>query len=229
MNRHHNQVPVSRVLAALALAVGGVAALVGFAYLLVPRAETLRPLAAPGEADAAPGELVCPAPADLPAADPLADVSAGELIDCPAIFDGRRVVYVGEVIDAVLPRGNRAWVQLNDDPYSGEAGPLPQSRTALGGNSGIAVSIPREAAQRVDHVGSYRAQGDVLRVMGRYHAADPADGGAPAIQADQVRIVRPGHDIAHRVSSTRVVAAIALSLVALAVALMLRRTRDAAA
>lgn len=228
MTRYAGEVSRRRFLAGLLLAAVGVAVMVGLTQMLVPRGEILPPLPAPAEEDpVTPGAIVCPPASELPQPDEPVEIDAGTLIDCPVVFDGHRVRYAGEVVEAVLPRGDRAWVHLNDDLYSGEAGPLPQSRTALGGNSGIAVSLPADDARAIHHVGGHRAQGDRLEVVGTFHAADPADGGAPTIQADKVRVLRVGHVIEHPVSQPRLVVAIALALLA-AIATLATRLRGSA-
>lgn len=138
--------------------------------------------------------------------DPLVVTSSG-LIECPRVFDGRRVVYTGEAVRAVLARGDRAWVHLNDDPYGLSIGPLPEHRTTVGGNSGLPVSIPRGIADQITYVGDHAHLGDLLEVSGVFRRADPADGGGPAIRAETVRIVRAGRVVDHAASGDRVVVA----------------------
>lgn len=147
-------------------------------------------------------------------------VKASDLIECPQLYDGQKVVYEGEVVRAVLRRGDRAWVQVNDDAYALDIGPLPEHRTAVGGNSGIPVSIPAGSADQLRHVGGHEEQGDVIRVSGTFHRADPADAGGPAIQATTVTIQRPGHRFDPEPSRPR--AAVA-ALLALLVALLAAR------
>ena len=144
-------------------------------------------------------------------------VKASDLIECPQLYDGQKVVYEGEVVRAILRRGDRAWVQVNDDAYALDLGPLPEHRTAVGGNSGIPVSIPAQSADQLRHVGMHQQQGDVIRVSGTFHRADPVDGGGPTIQAATVAIQRPGHRFDLGVSRPR--AAVA-ALLALAVVLL---------
>lgn len=139
-------------------------------------------------------------------------VKASDLIECPQLYDGRKVVYEGEVVRAILRRGDRAWVQVNDDAYALDLGPLPEHRTAVGGNSGIAVSIPAESATQLRHVGRHQQQGDVIRVSGTFHRADRADGGGPTIQAATVVISRFGHRFDLDVSRPRAAVAALLGL-----------------
>ena len=145
-------------------------------------------------------------------------VKASDLLECPQLYDGQEVVYEGEVVRAVLRRGDRAWVQVNDDAYALDLGPLPEHRTAVGGNSGIPVSIPAASADQLRHLGNHHQQGDVIRVSGIFHRADPADGGGPTIQATTMAIQRPGHGFVSDVSGARAAVALVLALLVAALA-----------
>ena len=204
MSRHVGQVtPVQALAGAAAIAVV-VAAVVVLCYLLLLPFQTVPELDAPAqEAALAPGAVVCPAPGELPEGPDALTVASAQLIDCPDVYDGRRLAYQGEVVGAVLQRGERAWVQLNDDPYGLALGPLPAHRTTVGGNSGLAVSVPIEVARSIEHVGDHDQRGDVLSVVGTFRRADPADGGGPTIQADAARVAVEGARISHPLSTRR--------------------------
>lgn len=195
-----------------------VAGVVGLTSWLTVSGETVADLPAPAADEAAkPGAVVCPAA-------PTRTVQASTLIDCGELFDGRQVTYRGEAIRAVLERDGHAIVQVNDDPYA-QAGPLPERRTHLGGNSGMPVVMPLEAADEITFLGSYRAQGDLLAVTGTFQRTSNVLGGEPAIHATRVEVVRSGHFIVHVVSQRRVTTAIALVI---AVAVLFGFTRRSA-
>lgn len=179
----------------------------------------LRVLLRPGDISpesAGPVEAADASPCKQPVGQDLGHgpVEASDLIECPQLYDGQKVVYEGEVVRAILRRGDRAWVQVNDDAYALDVGPLPEHRTAIGGNSGIPVSIHAASAAQLRHVGNYQEQGDVIRVSGIFQRADPADGGGPTIQATSVEIQRPGHRFDPPVSRARAVVAAVLVLLA---------------
>lgn len=198
--------PATLVIGALACGAAVTAIVALTTWLTVP-AETTHDLPAPAGEEPAPGALTCPGADDV---DEPASVEASLLIDCPDVFDNRHVLYRGEAIRAVLQRNNHAVVQVNDDPYA-DAGPLPQTRTHLGGNSGMTIIMPLKAASEIRLLGSYRAQGDLLAITGTFHATSDISGGEPAIHATTVEVVRPGHLIRHDVSRRRVVAAVVLA------------------
>ena len=108
------------------------------------------------------------APSDTPTL-----ITSSQLYDCPQQYDGARVHYRGEVVGAVLRRREGAWVQLNDDVYSGAAGPLPAHRDYRGGNGGVGVFISLDMAKSIEAVGGPTMRGDVLDVIGTFHRVDP--------------------------------------------------------
>lgn len=181
-------------------------------------AEPSRPCPHPRET--APHATAAPPAAARPIA-----VTSGELIACPTRFDRQPVVFEGEVVRGVLRRGDRAWVQLNDDPYGIGPGPLPVHRTTLGANSGVAVSIPAADADRVTVVGDGSAHGDRLRVEGTFLRADPDDAGAPSIQASAVEIIAVGEPLRAPVSPPRIAVALLLCGAAAAVTRQAVRSR----
>lgn len=188
---------------------------------LVEREEQLPELGAPAQDEQ---DDICPAPAG-PTSGQLV-VTADELIECPASFDGAEVRYRGEAVRAVLRRGGRSWVQLNDDPYGLELGPLYDHRTAVGGNSGIPVAISTSVADTIAYVGGPRHRGDILEVTGVFHRADPRDGGGPAIEADAASITQVGRPVRRSVDSARLLTATIISIAALGAAVLAHKRRS---
>lgn len=178
-------------LAGLLTAGLAVAALVAGLQWLAAPAERLAGLERPAEPDRdaiAPPEE-CP---ELTRANPPVEVSASALIACPRSFHRRTVTYRGEAVRAVLTRDDWAWLHVNDDPYARRAGPIAAHRTAMGGNSGVPVRIPREHAERIDVTGDAHHRGVIVAVTGTWLVDGAADGGGPAIRAHDVEVVEPG-------------------------------------
>ena len=200
----------------LVLAVFGIIRLADI--LRLPALE-LPPLDAPEleDEDRRPGEVTCPTGEDVQARGIPVPVTSFELIECPELFDGKIVEYEGEAVGAVLLRDDHAWLHLNDDPYGLSIGPLSRHRTAVGGNSGMAVSVPRASAVGVT-VGGYRRQGTGVAVTGTYRRNHPLDGGAPGILADEVRIIRDPETFSEPVSTRRIIAAAVLLVLVAALA-----------
>jgi hypothetical protein len=165
-----------------------------------------------------------PAPAAGP--DAAVSVTSNELHDCPATFDGRVVRYDGEVVGALLDRGDGVWVQLNDDVYADQAAPLPTHRDFRGGNAGLGVLLPADAAADIAWVGGPGRHGDLLEVVGRFHRVDAETGEVAIIRAEQVTVVRDGRPLQVPPSPARRVTAVVAAVVALGVVVAERRLRS---
>lgn len=227
----HRYRPITNAQALLgALGVAGViAAIIALSHALqvpveqVPAIPAVEPDAL-RDPEQRPGAVNCPPDRDVEARGDPAEVTSVELIDCPELFDGRRVTLSGEAVGAVLRRDARAWVHLNDDVYGLRLGPLSRHRVASGGNSGIAVNVPVEVAHHL-LVGGARRHGDGVAVVGVYHRAAPFDGGGPAIWADTAEIVRRSEPVEHPISVRRAVVAVVLAGIAGALAALSLRRR----
>lgn len=205
------RVSTPRALAGLAVAAAVLAATVAGLHALVDQGEQVAPIDAPVPAADRCAGVRAPGNSAVP-------VTAAQLVECPHEYDGATVRYRGEVVRAVLLRGERAIVQVNDDRYALELGPLPEHRTAVGGNSGIPVVLPRRDADAIAYVGDYRHRGDVLQVAGTFRAADPYDGGGPTITAASVALERPGGPLEHRADGLRILVAAMLAAITVGMA-----------
>jgi hypothetical protein len=110
---------------------------------------------------------------------------------CPRLFDGRSVIFVGEVVGDVLRRDGGAWVQVNDDAYALERGPIGPHRERLGTSSGLAVWLPDGLHETLGDPGRYGRRGDLVQVSGDFLRADPADGGGMAVRARELELLSP--------------------------------------
>lgn len=143
---------------------------------------------------------------------PLGRVTSTQVIECPDLFDGRVVVYIGEVIGDVLQRDEGAWVLMNDDKYALEVGPLDSHGEFAGYNSGLSVWLDGDLADLAEQPGGPRFRGDVLRVRGVVHRADPQDGGGLTLRAFQGRVLSPAVELSRPVNRPQAIAAIVLGL-----------------
>jgi hypothetical protein len=147
----------------------------------------------PGEP---PVEGARPEPAVEPAERPEVEVTSGLLLDCPNAFDGRRVRYRGEVVGQRLGRGEHRWIQVNDDAYATDHGPLPAHRRYLGGNSGLGVRIGADDDAGVRWRGGPGVAGDRVEVRGTFHRVDPDRGEMAVILAESLDVLAPGRSTA---------------------------------
>jgi len=180
-------------------------------------------------------ELVCPDPQpregqrrtpDIEGTAPVR-VTSNDLFDCPEAYDGRRVVYRGEVVGALLERAVGVWSQLNDDVYAELLGPLPAHRDYRGGNAGVGVLLPHGAVDLVSFIGGPQTRGDVLEVVGTFHRVDPT-GEVAVIHADGAQRMADGEPFPDPPLADRRLAAwlaviVALALVTIERVVALRR------
>lgn len=174
-------------------------------------------------------ELVCPDPQpregqrrtpDIGTTAPVR-VTSNELFDCPEAYDGRRVVYRGEVVGALLDRAVGVWSQLNDDVYAELLGPLPAHRDYRGGNAGVGVLLPHGAVNLVSFIGGPQTRGDVLEVEGTFHRVDPT-GEVAVIHADGAQRMADGEPFPDPPLADRRIAAWLAVVVALALVVIER-------
>ena len=146
-------------------------------------------------------------------------------VECPFRFDNHEVTYVGEVVGDVLQRDGGAWVQLNDDPYALEVGPLPAGGDFAGYNSGVSVWLDGDLADIVDQPGGPEWRGDVLLVEGVVHRTDEADGGSLTIRADTAEVLAPAERLSRPVHTAQVAVAAVLAILALGAVAWRRHTQ----
>jgi hypothetical protein len=142
----------------------------------------------------------------LPAAA-LADgeqVGSSELIDHAADYDGKTVVYEGEAIGDVLPRGDYAWLAVSD------------------GDNTIGCYVKASDAEKVSYLGKYGIKGDTVRIRGVFFRACAEHGGDLDIHADSLEILHAGASVPQESSDALRIAAYILpfpAAVMLAIAL----------
>jgi len=95
-------------------------------------------------------------------------ISSEELINNAKLFDGKSVVYIGEVIGDIMVRGEYAWVNVND------------------GKNAIGVWIGKDLVKDIAYTGSYKFKGDVVEVSGIFHRACLQHGGDLDIHAQSL-------------------------------------------
>lgn len=154
------------------------------------------------------------------------EVTSNELYDCPQTWDGRSVRYTGEVVGALLQRGEHTWTQLNDDVYADAGAPLPTHRDFRGGNAGVGVRMPTGMAEQVEWIGGPGRHGDVLEVVGTFHRVHEDSGEVAVIVVEDSRMVAAGRELDLPDSPARKWVASLAALVALGVVVVERRVRD---
>ncbi|MFP4148421.1 MAG: hypothetical protein ACLFUG_06095 [Nitriliruptoraceae bacterium] len=152
-------------------------------------------------------------------------VSSTQVYRCPDGFDGLEVSYVGEVVGEVLRRDGGAWVQLNDDPYALETGPLVGHRERAGFNTGLSVWLEGDLADRIEQPGRAALRGDVVLVRGTVYRADPDDAGGTTLRASELETLAGPLQLDPPLHTLQLGVAVGLSLLALLATLWALRRR----
>jgi hypothetical protein len=104
-------------------------------------------------------------------------ISSTELINKAKEYDGKRVVYAGEVVGDVMARGDFFWANVND------------------GENAIGIWLSKELAGEIQFAGSYSAKGDRLEITGIFYRGCIQHGGDMDIHAQDIRKTSPGRPV----------------------------------
>ena len=143
-------------------------------------------------------------------------LSSEQLYQCPIAFDQAEVSFVGEAIGELLRRDGGAWLQVNDDAYALEVGPMVGHREHAGFNSGVSVWLPDGLHEQVGTVGRPAQRGDVLVLHGTIHRADPDDGGGITLRTDELVVLAEGVTVEPPFHLVQAVVAAVLAVLAIA-------------
>ena len=103
--------------------------------------------------------------------------SSIELIEKAKELNGRKLNYRGELITAILNRGDHSWINLND------------------GFNAIGIWCKSSSLSEVKFIGDYKNRGDIIEANGIFNRACPIHNGELDIHADTIKIVRHGHPV----------------------------------
>ncbi|MFA5146894.1 MAG: DNA-binding protein [Candidatus Omnitrophota bacterium] len=112
-------------------------------------------------------------------------VTSSDLIEKAKELDGKPVQYKGEVVTAILNRGEYSWVNLND------------------GRNAVGVWARTADIEPVRFIGGYKRKGDILEVDGVFNRACPAHNGEMDIHAKAVKVIEKGEIIKEHLNKKR--------------------------
>ena len=101
-------------------------------------------------------------------------ILSSELIENPQKYNGKEVVYEGEVIGQIMRRKLGAWVNIND------------------GQNSLGIWAPLDAVEGIEYQGGYGVKGDIVQVKGIFYNACSDHGGDLDIHAISLRKIRSG-------------------------------------
>jgi len=109
-------------------------------------------------------------------------ISSAELINNAKQYDGKTVVYEGEVIGDIMVRGDYAWINVND------------------GQNAIGIWMSKNLVKDILYIGSYKSKGDWVEITGIFQRACLQHGGDLDIHAQAIRKVRQGRHVLERLN-----------------------------
>ena len=118
--------------------------------------------------------------------------SSKELIEKAKELNGRKLNYRGELVTAILDRGEYSWINLND------------------GFNAIGIWCKSSSLSGVKFIGDYKNRGDVIETSGTFNRACSIHNGELDLHADTVKIVKKGHLLMMAIDLKRINSAIAL-------------------
>ena len=131
--------------------------------------------------------------------------SSNELIEKAKELDGRKLNYRGELVTAILNRGEYSWINLND------------------GANAIGVWCKSSLLGEMKFAGDYKNRGDTIEVNGIFNRACSVHNGELDIHADTVKILKKGHSITRATDLKRINSAIALFILTIFTVIIFRK------
>jgi len=120
-------------------------------------------------------------------------LSSSELINNAKHYDGKAVIYRGEVIGDVMRRGDFAWANVND------------------GKNAIGVWMSASFAKEIVFTGNHKFKGDYVEITGVFHRACSQHGGDLDIHALALRKTGQGSLIPEELNHGKINLAVGLS------------------
>jgi hypothetical protein len=138
-------------------------------------------------------------------------VNSAKLVEEAGQWNGRKIIFTGEVIGEHMVRGVKSWIHLNDDAYMWKN--IEEGAILSGYNSGHAIWVDAGLAAKITYYGDYLHEGDIVKVLGTFNSVCREHGGDMDIHADTLEIIRIGHPIAHIINFKRALLGIGLLVV----------------
>lgn len=109
-----------------------------------------------------------------------------DLINNAKEYNGKVIIYKGEIVGEVMKRAGFAWANIHD------------------GETAIGVWVSAELARKITFSGNFKYKGDIVEVSGVFHRACAEHGGDLDIHADSLRVVSNGYRIKEQVNPVKI-------------------------
>lgn len=119
-----------------------------------------------------------------------------DLVENAVDWNNQTVVISAEAIGEPLERADGTWINVSD------------------GSNAMGIWMSAEEARRIKVFGQYETRGDQLLLTGQFHRACPEHGGEADIHLSSMSITSPGERIKTPVSTTKVLSAMGMFILA---------------
>jgi len=124
-------------------------------------------------------------------------VSSSDLINNAKQYDGKEIIYSGEIIGDVMVRGKFAWINVND------------------GKSAIGIWLAKDLVKEISYTGSYKTKGDIIEAQGIFNRVCAMHGGDLDIHASSLQVIQKGEKVEEIISPRKIKVAIAFLIICL--------------
>ena len=135
-------------------------------------------------------------------AEDVREISIGQLIKMAKEFDGKTVIIKGEVIGDIMPRGNWAWLNIEDKEGT------------------VGVWLPKTMTSIISFKGDYKHKGDLIAVEGKFQRADSELNGELCVRAQRIEVLQRGEKALRLFRPERIKTALWLSFLVFGLGVM---------
>jgi len=109
-------------------------------------------------------------------------VTGRQLIDNAAEYNGKIILFEGEVIGDIMIRGDHAWINVSD------------------GDTALGIWTEKKLTEGLTHTGGYNSKGDWIRIYGIFSRACGEHSGELDIHAQSIKVLNSGGIIQERLN-----------------------------
>ncbi len=121
-------------------------------------------------------------------------ISGKELLEKSKLFDNKKVVVIGECIGDIIKYKDDIWVNIKtQDGYF------------------IGVVLNEKEAKKIKYLGRYRVKGDIIKVVGIFHANCPVHFGEMDIHSNKIEVLQRGEIYEEKIQKKKVFLSLILS------------------
>ncbi|MCK9614171.1 MAG: DNA-binding protein [Candidatus Omnitrophica bacterium] len=120
-----------------------------------------------------------------------------DLLNNTKKYDGKKVLYKGEVVGDIMMRADHVWLHVND------------------GNIAIGIWASNALTKNISYAGDYQKRGDIVEVSGTFHRSCAEHGGDLDIHADIIKIITSGAIVIKPINNKKIYLGVGLLIIVL--------------